>query len=475
MMKHKFLFLGILGVLLAACSEDSLKVNGPEFGLGREIRLQAEIDQVNLTRADDSGFAGGDRIGVFAVSYTSDMNPGTLQASGNLADNVRFTFDETSFSWKGDRQLYFLDEKTPVDFYGCYPYDTSIDEVNEYKFSVQRNQATENSDGALSGYEASDFLWAKSAGITPSTPLVNLTFKHILAAVQVTLIEGNSFAEGEWSELNKEVMMANTNRNAIIDLSSGTVRTNGTADDKDIMMKPHYDDFRAIVVPQSVVAGKALISITVGGHSYAFVKSEAMNYLPSKLHKFTIQVDKADESGDFVFTLVDEAVTAWESDPASHNGKVKEYITVEVPERGGLEEAIKTAHLDPAEIVNLKIKGELNEEDFNYMRNKIKYLEALNLREVLIYDCNVEYCANRSDYSIPYEGCSGLLYLKTIVFPEKLKKIGELAFRNTNLTGSLIFPEGLEYIGGSAFSNWQADTASNTNLSGTLSLPSTLK
>lgn len=475
MMKQKYIYISALSFLLMGCSDDTMYVGGVADYQPGMVRLQAEIDQVNVTRADDSGFADGDRIGVFAVSFTEDMNPGFLAPTGNLADNVRFTFNESSYSWKGDRELYFLDDKTPVDFYGCYPYNPSVDDVESYPFSVERNQAAESVGYGLSGYEASDFLWAKTPAVLPSDPYVNLMFKHILSAVQVTLLEGESFDDGEWTTLDKDVMVANTKRNAFINLSSGDVTAIGEKDGKAIAMNPHNNDFRAIVVPQSVDAGQSVISVTVGGHSYELVKSETMTYVPSKLHKFTIHVDKASENGDYEFTLVDESITAWESDGLSHDGKVKEYLMVEVPAMGGLENAVKSAGLDPEEIINLKIKGEMNQDDFNYMRQNFTYLEALNLKDVLIYDCDVEYGRDKSDFSIPWDGCNGLLYLKTVVFPERLKAIGSNAFRNTNLTGSLDFPEGLEYIGESAFSNWQAYTSSNTNLSGTLTLPSTLK
>lgn len=464
MMKRRYLYFGFFSLMLSACSEDSMTVDNSSLGLQGEIRFQAEIDQVNPTRADDSGFTDGDRIGVFAVSHDTSMNPGVLLSSGNLADNVAFTFEESSYSWKGDRQLYFPDNKTPVDFYGCYPYDYSLDEVNAYNFSVQRNQDAENVTNGMGGYEASDFLWAKSAGITPSTPIVNLTFKHILAAVQVTLLEGNSFEKGEWVQLNKDVMVTNTNRNAVIDLSSGTVKTVGEKDDKDIITNAHNNDFRAVVIPQSVAAGETVISIIVGGHSYSLVKNETIEYLPSKLHKFTIQVDKASENGDFVFSLIDESITAWESDASSHNGKVKEYIVVDVPAGSCLENAIEQAGLDPEEIINIKITGELNGDDFYFMRKNMKYVEALNLKDALL-----------ADSTLPDEGCAWMLFLKHVVFPQKLKRIGGDAFRHTNLTGSLELPEGLEYIGAGAFCNWEAGSDARTNLSGTLTLPSTLK
>ncbi len=473
-MKNKYLYLSAFSLLLASCSDDSVKVDVSDVENKGVIRLQAEIDQANVSRANDSGFADGDRIGVFAVSFTEDINPGVLAPTGNLANNVRFTFDETSNAWTGDRQLYFLDEKTPVDFYGCYPYDPELDEVDAYPFSVERNQSTDPDNGKLGGYEASDFLWAKSAGVTPSTPLVTLTFKHILAAVQVSLVEGDYFDEGEWAQLEKTVLVANTNRNATINLSNGDVSLAGDKDGNPIVMNPYKDDYRAVVIPQTVAAGDQLISITVDGQSYELIKEEDMTYIPTKLHKFTIQVNKSLPKGDYEFVLLDEAITAWESDPVSHDGKVKEYIVVEVAEAGGLEAALAAAKLVPAEILNLKIIGELNQDDFYYLRSNLKYLEALNIKEVTLRQCEFEY-EKWEDGCIPHEACHDMLYLKTVVFPDKVLKIGDSAFRNTNLTGSLDFPEGLEYIGEGAFNNGEGYSQSNTNLTGTLTLPSTLK
>ncbi len=472
MMRHRLIYLGTLPLLMASCADETMKIDIPGDDIGQEIRLQAEIEQENISRANDSGFTDGDRIGVFAVTFVENNNPGTLATEGNLANNVSYRLDENNHSWTGDRQLYFPDSSTPVDFYGYYPYDGALDKVDAYPFSVQRNQAAESSDGKLAGYEASDFLWAKSAGVTPSTPIVNLNFRHILAGVQVSLLEGDGFGEGEWAQLEKTVLASNTIRNATINLATGVATPVGDKDGKDITMNPYKNDFRAIVVPQTVAAGTTLLSITVDGESYEFARESAMTYYPSKLHKFTIQVNRSVPGGDYEFTLIDEAITAWESDPLSHNGKVKEYIVVEVPEAGGLEQALKNAGLNPAEIINLKIRGELSQDDFAFMRGKMKYLEALNLKEVIMRHCEIEY-ERWEDYALPGEACKGMRYLTSVVFPDKLKMIGGSAFLHTNLTGSLDFPEGLEYIGPDAFGNYIDGWS--TNLSGTITLPTTLK
>lgn len=464
-----------LGLFLSSCQDGWFDM-GSNSNSDLRISLSATIDQLNLTRANDHGFADGDKIGVYAVIRNADGTPGLMTPDDNLASNVRFTFDEANIRWNGDRDLYFEDNKSAADFYGYYPYDSSISNVMDYPFTVERDQSKDIGENGLSSYEASDFLWAKDSNISPENPNVNLTFHHMLACVRVTLIEGDGFDQGEWNELDKKVLVGNTCRTGTINLASGAVTTVGEADNMMIVTKPSGDEYRGIVLPQSVAASRTVIAVNVGTKSYKLIKETAMTYAPSKMHNFTIEIKKSANTGDYQFTLMDESITPWESDPDSHNGLAKEYVIVEVPVAGGLEQAINKAGLNPTELKNLKVKGEMTGSDFSYLKENCKYLEALNLKEVLIRNCSTAYYGDKpEDYVIPYQACHEMLYLKTIVFPDKLKKIGEEAFRNTNLCCVLDFPEGLEYIGVSAFSNWQNYTQSNLNLTGELRLPTTLK
>ena len=467
--------------LLWGCSDDVIYEADPIDSRQKEIRLQADIDQLNLSRADDSGFADGDRIGIYAVNFGADGNPGTLALTGNLADNVRFTFNEDANSWTGDRQLYFKDESTPVDFYGYYPYMEAVDNVNAYPFSVARNQSTEASGGKLSGYEASDFLWGKTAGVTPSTPIVTVTFRHILSSVEVTLIEGAGFDENEWASLDKSVIVSGTGRDALIDLATGTATPTGSRDNTGIIAAGYKENYRAVVIPQSVEAGEPLLDITVDGQSYQFRKTETMTYVPSKMHKFTIEVTKRLPDGTFCFELVNEAITPWESDTESHNGLAKEYLLVNIEENQTLEEALKIQKIDVSDIVNLKITGSMRSEDFYFIRDNMKKIQALNLKDV---DLTKDWV--HDEIAIPDVALVNALTLKYIVLPDKLESIGEFAFAGAPLEGSLTIPEGVKKIYGGAFSNyWDENTSTSVmpggkvlgknNLTGALILPSTLE
>lgn len=462
---------------LAACSDETFSNNdGPAPASGSRIRLQADIDQVNVTRADDSGFADGDKIGIYAVAFGHDGNPGTLLPEANLVTNLGFTYNAQTNSWNGDRDIYFPDDKTPLDFYAYYPYVNEIDNTEAYRFTVARNQSQEAVGGKLPAYEQSDLLWAKSAGVSPSTPLVTLTLHHILAAVQVSLVEGEGFDDGEWNQLSKSVLVAGTIPSGDVNLSTGEVSVASGLESVPVIMNPYKDNYRAVIIPQTVGEGENLLTINVGEDSYSFTKDVAMVYRPSKLHKFTIEVSKCLPKGDFEFSLLDESITAWESDPVSHDGKVKEYLIVHVPEAGMIGESIEAAGLKASEIRNLKLTGKIDGNDFWFIRENMKYLEALNLKEVTItHRAWFDYTDTEYTGVIPDEACKDMKYLSTVVLPDKFVGIGTDAFRNTNITGSLDLPEGVIFVGVAAFSNWQNYTTSNTNLSGTLSLPSTLK
>lgn len=476
----------ILSVLLpASCSDDHIAGQTDREKNALEIRLTANIEQLNASRADDSGFADGDKIGIYVVNYNGE-NPTEMLPEGNQATNVEFTYNESSQEWTGTRQLYFKDNETKADVYGIYPYKSGITDVHTLEFSVERDQANKP-DNAMSAYESSDFLWGKTPGVSAGSQLISVNFKHLMAGVQVSLIEGENFDEGEWDSLEKSVMIDGTIRDAIIDLQTGTVTPDGEYDGRYISANPDKENFRAVVIPQNVAASTPLLVINVGEETYQFARESEMTFTGSKLHKFSIEVNKNIEKGKYEFSLIQESITVWESDLESHNGEVKEYVIVEVEEFGGLESAIKAAGLSPSNLTSLKIKGKLNSDDFGYMREHISNLETLNIREVTVngriwnsneisgkYEVEVAELYDSKDNTLPTLAFEEMKYLKRVVLPGTLKAIGEKAFRGTSMTGNIDLPEGLEFIGSGAIGT-SYDETNRKSYQGELRLPTTLK
>ena len=472
--KHTLLYymVALVAMLFTGCSDDFFGGSTEQHD-GNRIQLSGDIDQLAVTRVNDNGFCNGDVMGVYIVDYEGN-NPGTLKVSGNRGDNVRHTFDEPNYKWSSAYDLYWKDKHTHIDVYGYYPF-ANPESIEDYQFEVQKDQSTTTSEGEMGGYEASDFLWGKVPDVASTTSVIRLPLAHRMSNARVTLIQGSGFADGEWANTKKIVLTANVARKASINLSTGEIKAAGSAESTMTIPSRVNDEWRTIVVPQTVAAGTTLFSITIGGVPYKFTKNEALTYVAGKMMNFGIKVDKQAGSGAYKLTLVSESITPWENDLVSHDATAKEYIVINSTP-GGLKNAITAANKDYAQVRNLKITGQINAKDFYFMRDSMLRLSALNLKEVRIkgWGKNEENEENMDD-QIPnsafyfIQTVGGSNSLNRIVLPDTLKSIGSNAFYGCKyLSGSLIIPEGVTEIKRGAFNGC-------IGLNGILSLPSTLK
>lgn len=471
--KHTLLYLLAAGaMLLTGCSDDFFGDKTEQHDSNR-IQLSSDIDQLAVTRVNDNGFCNGDVMGVYIVDYEGNK-PGTLKVNGNRGDNVRHTFDEPNYKWNSAYDLFWKDKHTHIDVYGYYPF-ANPESIEDYQFEVQKDQSKATENGEMGGYEASDFLWGKVSDVAPTTSVIRLPMAHRMSNARVTLIQGSGFAEGEWANLEKIVLTANVARKASINLSTGEIKTAGAVENTMTIPSRTNDEWRTIVVPQTVAAGTTLFSITIGGVPYKFTKNEAFTYVSGKMMNFSIKVDKQTGSGAYKLTLVSESITPWENDLVSHDATAKEYIVINSTP-GGLKNAITAANKDYTQVRNLKITGQINAKDFYFMRDSMLRLSALNLKEVRIkgWGKNEENEENMDD-QIPnsafyfIQTVGGSNSLNRIVLPDTLKSIGSNAFYGCKyLSGSLIIPEGVTEIKRGAFNGC-------IGLNGILSLPSTLK
>mgnify|MGYP002612959260 FL=1 len=462
--KHTLLYLLAAGaMLLTGCSDDFFGDKTEQHDSNR-IQLSGDIDQLAITRVNDNGFCNGDVMGVYIVDYEGNK-PGTLKVNGNRGDNVRHTFDEPNYKWNSAYDLFWKDKHTHIDVYGYYPF-ANPESIEDYQFEVQKDQSKATENGEMGGYEASDFLWGKVSDVAPTTSVIRLPMAHRMSNARVTQIKGSGFAEGEWANLEKIVLTANVARKASINLSTGEIKTAGAVENTMTIPSRTNDEWRTIVVPQTVAAGTTLFSITIGGVPYKFTKNEALTYVAGKMMNFGIKVDKQTGSGAYKLTLVSESITPWENDLVSHDATAKEYVVINST-AGHLKEALAAANKDYKKVKNLKITGEINAKDFEFMKDSMEYLAAINLKEVSIIAMGDG--DDRAADEIPHDAFNSKKTLTNLVLPDKLKAIRTAAFSGcSNLTGSLLIPEGVTEIDKDAFYGCRS-------FNGTLSLPTTLK
>ena len=466
--------VAVVAYVLTGCSDDLFNGDYSQHDSNR-IQLSGDIDQLAVTRVNDNGFCNGDVMGVYIVDYEGN-NPGTLKVSGNRGDNVRHTFDEPNYKWNSAYDLFWKDKHTHIDVYGYYPY-ANPESIEDYQFEVQKDQSTATEDGEMGGYEASDFLWGKVSDVAPTTSIIRLPLAHRMSNARVTLIQGSGFADGEWAKTKKIVLTANVARKASINLSTGEIKTVGSVENNMTIPSRTNDEWRTIVVPQTVAAGRTLFSITIGGVPYKFTKNEALTYVAGKMMNFGIKVDKQTGSGTYKLTLVSESITPWENDLVSHDATAKEYVVINST-KGHLKDAIIAANKDYTKLKNLKITGEIGPTDFEFMRDEMSNLQSLNMKETIVYgrfgyqpwiSGDNSHDGVERKYVIHERAFDEKNTLVRVVLPDSLTGIGERAFRDcVNLTGSINIPEGVTRIGPSAFL-WC------NSLTGSLSLPTTLE
>ena len=449
----------IMAIALCGCMQEiEIVVSQPKPDGAIAISISGYIDQVVTTRANDDGFCDGDGFGLFAVNY-EDSKPGTLLNKGNQANNVRYVFNEQEHTWTPDYTVYYKDNVTPVDMFAYYPFNGALDNVSNYNFEVQQDQSADDDASFMGGYEASDFLWGRVENVHPTAERVNIKFNHAMAGVQVELKQGNGWADGEWENVKKHALIANTTRKASIDLATGVVTPAGCVEVTDIVPAINGEYYRAIVVPQTVDASMALLRITVDGTSNIYRRSEPFEYKAGKLHKFTLSVSKKDGSG-FELNLVGEEIAPWETETISHDGSAREYVIINVPEasdeRGvsALKAAMEALEKNYAKIQNLKVVGQINANDFYFMRDEMLDLKRINIEEVTIvasksfseYGSDADYEAN----TLPDNAFKDKVLIERVILPPTLTKIGDKAFYNTILT-SIDLPNSVKYIGRSIF------------------------
>ena len=465
-----YIAITVCVVLCAGCADGLFCEDGTQHHTQR-IELSGEIDQVAVTRVNDGGFCDGDGMGIYIVDYKADI-PGTLQQSGNRADNVCYTYDEANRKWNSDQDVYWKDNHTHIDVYGYYPY-ANPESIDNYTFNVQRDQSTATADGKMSGYEASDFLWGKLSDVAPTSAALRLLLRHRMSSACVKLLKGEGFTESEWESIDKMVFATNLARKASINMTDGTVKVAGDVESSATIPLQVNDEWRAIVVPQTVPAGTTLFSITIGGAHYKFAKNEALTYVSGKMMKFNIRVDKTEGNGKYRLTLVSESIAPWENDLQSHDATATEYVVINST-AGHLKDSIAASHKDIAMVKRMKVTGTINLADFIMMRDSMPRLTALNLKDVRIkrlysfISGGVEHFTDYAqDDALPVYCLKGKKTLTSFVFPDVLKRINSRAFDGAGLKGSLNIPEGVVEIRERAFAD--------NDFTGVLTLPSTLK
>jgi len=256
--KISLLIVGLVAFGFSACGNDD-SFREPEPTDSRMV-MNFNFSHPSQSRATETSFEVGDRVGLYVTDSKTEF-----EIAGNVVNNEKATFGASG--WSFSRDLYWT--KGEYNAYGYYPYQDDIPSITDLPFEVRTDQATSEADGALSGYEASDFLYGSSKGIQASADPVNLLFRHVMSKISVRMIKGEDF-EGELPD-DATVYINNTVTEATVDLQVGIATKLQRGKSNTITACPAGNHtYSAIIVPQRLDNRVPLIEVVMKGVSYMF-------------------------------------------------------------------------------------------------------------------------------------------------------------------------------------------------------------
>ena len=279
MKRVRFMQMAMLMAAMAftACQNsdvDEVTSNVPEQD---EIVLDMIHPHGAATRATETAFENSDKVGVYVTAADA-----ALQLGGNEVNNALFTYNGSS--WTASRKVYWNNGKHNVFAY--YPYSETVNDVEDYSFSVQEDQST------AKNYTLSDFLWASATNVSASASPVKMQFAHKLSCVVVKLKKGDNF-EGNIPN-DAEVYIYSTVAKATVNLSTGDVAKDNYAGTSSIRcLKKSRTEYIACVVPQNITSRRPLVEVIVNGVSY--LMEGKISLKPGYRHTLTVTLDKNPE------------------------------------------------------------------------------------------------------------------------------------------------------------------------------------
>ena len=267
MLSYRKLMLALAScVLVTACNENE------EIPVVQQENVSFTASMKTLSRATETGFEEKDQIVVYAVK---DEGEGTvLKSSGNYANYVKYTYTGNKFV--NETSGIVCPTEFDVRYFAIYPAN-SVTSVPNFKFSVKTGQLHSGQ------YTMSDLCTAVSDATMDKE--VDLVFSHRLSHVVVNL-EGDALGTGYTT-----VKLNNVNTGCDVDLNANTFTAyesratvtcaeNGT------------NSYKAIIVPQTIEAGSAFLTVTLNGKEYVLKATSDIRLTSGKQQVFNLVIEK---------------------------------------------------------------------------------------------------------------------------------------------------------------------------------------
>ena len=322
-----FTMAALATAVFASCSNDE-DLAQSNYPMDNVVRIMTSVDGMN-TRASYGNST--DKLKSFGFCIKN-------------ANSEKYTYDNIKVSQEGSNwipatQMLWQNSTTAVDILAYAPYQETTEDANgkvkvfgkpDYAFSVKEDQSNAED-------YSSDLIVFKQTGFTPVSELntskaVEVAFTHLLSQLNLIIELRDQFNTNNNTVTKGFVTDVKVNGTIIsskVDFSASpiSVQVDGT---QTAAITPETTGFTpaenatahavfnysAIVIPQTVAAGKFSISFKVDGTEYIWTATDAVTFESGKKHELHLLVGKDVVQGGAISAKPwgDETITEKETD-----------------------------------------------------------------------------------------------------------------------------------------------------------------
>lgn len=276
MKKINMIATAALATLLAACSNDSDVFNTPDYA-DTPIGLNVNVSPM-ATRA---GYEQGALTeGSFGLYLTTQDTEGDERYNCTNRE-VRY---ESGWTIQGEQLLWKSNDAT-VTYYAYLPYTGTVGDATNYAFTVQTDQSTEDK------VKASDLLCTGQQPATPGTAL-DITFKHALSKLNVTLKKGSELEDGQNLTFTS-VTLSNCATATTVNLTDGTAGTaTNSGQTITLYAATENEKYECILVPQTFAQSLKVEITGNNGKVYTFKSDNELTFSSGKQYTLNLTVGR---------------------------------------------------------------------------------------------------------------------------------------------------------------------------------------
>ena len=275
MKKANILATAALATLLAACSNDSDVFNTPDYA-DTPIGLNVNVGPM-ATRA---GYEQGALTeGSFGLYLTTD---GTNSDERYNCTNREVKYDN-GWTIQGGQLLWKSNDAT-VTYYAYLPYTGTVGDAASYAFTVKTDQSDE------SNVKASDLLYTGQQPATPGTAL-DITFKHALSKLNVTLKKGSELEDGQNLTFTS-VKLSNCATTTTVNLFEGRFGNTTNSQTITLYAATENEQYECILVPQTFAQSLKVEITDNNGKVYTFTSNKDLTFASGEEYTLNLTVGR---------------------------------------------------------------------------------------------------------------------------------------------------------------------------------------